>query len=169
MLPNQSRLGQDAGEMAALSAAARQPASSGTQALDLALGAAAALGPNVLDSLLSRAMELAAAMPSVIVALIVSRVAPDHVFLAVPVTLALLRGLETAKIVRADLKTLATTEFTVAGIKHYWTYLGKAEWDGAKVVAALTPLIEEHIRFWGTLPYKKYAFLNIVTTGGGGY
>jgi ABC-type dipeptide/oligopeptide/nickel transport system permease subunit len=80
----------------------------------LAFGAAAALGPKVLDSLLSRAMELAAALPSVIVALIVSRVAPDHVFLAVPVTLALLRGLETAKIVRADLKTLATTEFVLA-------------------------------------------------------
>ncbi len=63
---------------------------------------------------------------------------------------------------------LTTTEFTVGGIKHYWTYLGKAEWDGAKVATMLTPLIEEHLRFWGSLPYKKYAFLNIVTTGGGG-
>ena len=63
---------------------------------------------------------------------------------------------------------LSTTEFTVGGIKHYWTYLGKAEWDGAKVATAITPLIEEHIRFWGGLPYKKYAFLNIVTGGGGG-
>src|SRR5262245_42571780 len=32
----------------------------------------------------------------------------------------------------------------------------------------LTPLIEEHSRFCGSLPYKKYAFLNIVTGGGGG-
>lgn len=63
---------------------------------------------------------------------------------------------------------LSTTAFTVGGIKHYWTYLGKAEWDGAKVVTALTPLIEEHLRFWGSLPYQKYVFLNIVTTGGGG-
>jgi predicted metalloprotease with PDZ domain len=63
---------------------------------------------------------------------------------------------------------LASTPFVVGGIQHYWTYLGKAEWDGAKVAAALTPLIEEHIRFWGALPYKKYAFLNIVTGGGGG-
>lgn len=63
---------------------------------------------------------------------------------------------------------LSTTEFTVGGIKHYWTYLGKADWDGAKVVEMLTPLIQEHIRFWGRLPYKKYAFLNIVTGGGGG-
>ena len=63
---------------------------------------------------------------------------------------------------------LTSTEFTVDGIKHYWTYLGKAEWDGAKVVEMLTPLIQEHIHFWGALPYKKYAFLNIVTGGGGG-
>lgn len=62
---------------------------------------------------------------------------------------------------------LSNTEFTVGGIKHYWTYLGKAEWEGSKVAAAITPLIEEHIRFWGGLPYKKYAFLNIVTAGGG--
>ena len=63
---------------------------------------------------------------------------------------------------------LSSTEFSVGGIKHYWTYLGKADWEGAKVAAAITPLIEEHIRFWGGLPYKKYAFLNIVTGGGGG-
>ncbi|MEI6246763.1 MAG: hypothetical protein WCQ64_17185, partial [Acidobacteriota bacterium] len=62
----------------------------------------------------------------------------------------------------------AATPFTVGGIQHYWVYLGQAEWTGDKVAAAMTPLIEEHIRFWGSLPYKKYAFLNIVTGGGGG-
>jgi hypothetical protein len=51
---------------------------------------------------------------------------------------------------------MSTTEFTVGGAKHYWTYLGQAEWDGAKVAAAITPLIEEHVRFWGSLPFKKY-------------
>lgn len=63
---------------------------------------------------------------------------------------------------------LSITEFDVAGIKHYWTYLGQAEWDGAKAAAALRPLIEEHVRFWAGLPYRKYAFLNIVITGGTG-
>jgi predicted metalloprotease with PDZ domain len=59
---------------------------------------------------------------------------------------------------------LTTTEFTVGGIKHYWTYLEHADWDGGDVVKMLTPLIEEHIRFWHGLPYRKYVFLNIVTT-----
>jgi predicted metalloprotease with PDZ domain len=63
---------------------------------------------------------------------------------------------------------LSTTEFTVGGVKHYWVWLGQAEWAGDKVTVAMTPLIEEHLRFWGSLPYKKYAFLNIVTGGGGG-
>lgn len=63
---------------------------------------------------------------------------------------------------------LLVTPFSVAGIHHYWTYLGRAEWDGAKVAASLTPLIEEHVRFWGSLPFKKYAFLNIITEGGRG-
>jgi predicted metalloprotease with PDZ domain len=63
---------------------------------------------------------------------------------------------------------LVSTPFTAAGIAHYWTYLGRAEWDGAKIAATITPLIEEHARFWGGLPFTKYVFLNIVTGGGGG-
>ena len=63
---------------------------------------------------------------------------------------------------------LSTTEFVVDGIRHEWVWLGMADWAGDKVASALTPLIEEHVRFWGSLPYKKYAFLNIVTGGNGG-
>ena len=63
---------------------------------------------------------------------------------------------------------LTTTPFTVDRVQHYWTYLGHAEWQGEKAVAMLTPLIDEHVRFWGRLPYRKYVFLNIVTGGGGG-
>jgi predicted metalloprotease with PDZ domain len=63
---------------------------------------------------------------------------------------------------------LTTREFTVDGIRHEWTYLGHADWDGDKAVAMLKPLIDEHVRFWNGLPYKKYAFLNILISGGGG-
>jgi TonB family protein len=63
---------------------------------------------------------------------------------------------------------LSTTEFTVGGVRHYWVWLGHSEWPGEKVATELTPLIEEHIRFWGALPYQKYAFLDIITGGGGG-
>ncbi len=63
---------------------------------------------------------------------------------------------------------LTTTAFTVGGIRHDWTYLGHAEWAGDQAARMLTPLIQEHIRFWHGLPYKKYVFLNIVTDGRGG-
>ncbi|HTI37516.1 MAG TPA: hypothetical protein VL484_08170 [Vicinamibacterales bacterium] len=63
---------------------------------------------------------------------------------------------------------LTTTPFTVGGIRHYWTYLGHAEWDGHDAVQMLAPLIQEHIHFWRELPYRKYAFLNIVIDGRGG-
>jgi len=63
---------------------------------------------------------------------------------------------------------LTTTPFTVGTIQHYWTYLGQAEWDGRDAVRMLAPLIEEHVRFWRGLPYRKYVFLNIVTNGRGG-
>ena len=63
---------------------------------------------------------------------------------------------------------MSSADFTVGGARHSWVYLGKAEWDPAKAAAAMTPLVEEHLRFWGFLPFKKYVFLNIVTAGRGG-
>ena len=65
-------------------------------------------------------------------------------------------------------EVMSTAEFTVGGAKHYWTYLGAAEWEADRVAKTITPLIEEHVRFWGSLPFRKYVFLNIVTTGGSG-
>jgi predicted metalloprotease with PDZ domain len=63
---------------------------------------------------------------------------------------------------------MSSGEFTVGGAKHSWVYLGNAEWDAGKAALAMTPLVEEHLRFWGTLPFRKYVFLNILTGGSGG-
>ena len=79
----------------------------------LTVGALSALGPPVFDSLLSRAMEVASGMPSVVVAVVLSRIVETR-WLAIASTLALLRGLETAKVIRARLTTLDATEFVVA-------------------------------------------------------
>jgi predicted metalloprotease with PDZ domain len=62
---------------------------------------------------------------------------------------------------------LSAKRFAVGGVQHYWTYLGKAEWEAKQAVAMLTPLIAEHERFWRRLPYRKYVFLNIVNDGRG--
>src|SRR5262245_40241853 len=48
---------------------------------------------------------------------------------------------------------LSSTPFAVGGIQHYWTYLQNAEWTGAQVTTTITPLIQEHVRFWGSLPF----------------
>lgn len=63
---------------------------------------------------------------------------------------------------------MSSAEFVVGGNKHYWVYLGQAEWDAEKAAAAMTPLMQEHLRFWGKIPFNKYVFLNILTGGGGG-
>ncbi len=62
---------------------------------------------------------------------------------------------------------MSNGEFTVGGAKHSWVYLGQAEWDANKAAVEFTPLVEEHRRFWGSLPFTKYVFLNILTAGSG--
>ena len=63
---------------------------------------------------------------------------------------------------------MSSAELTVGGVRHRWTYLGDSEWGAAKAAEWVTPLIEEHLRFWGTLPLRNYTFLNIVTAAGPG-
>src|SRR6478672_9088722 len=63
---------------------------------------------------------------------------------------------------------LTSAEFTVGGVRHRWTYLGDSEWGAAKAAEWVTPLVEEHLRFWGSLPLRNYTFLNIVTAAGPG-
>ena len=65
----------------------------------------------------------------------------------------------------------AVHEFTVDGKKHYLVNVGEAGiFDGAKAAKDLETLVNAHRRMWGSLPYDKYVFLNMLTTlaGGGG-
>ena len=63
---------------------------------------------------------------------------------------------------------MSSAELTVGGVRHRWAYLGDAEWGADKAADWVKPLIEEHLRFWGTLPLRNYTFLNIVTAAGPG-
>jgi predicted metalloprotease with PDZ domain len=62
-------------------------------------------------------------------------------------------------------------EFTVDGKKHYLVNEGEAGlFDGARAAKDLEAIVQEQRRFWGSLPYDKYLFLNILTgneAGGG--
>lgn len=65
--------------------------------------------------------------------------------------------------------TLQRFPFTVAGSQHVLVDFGDVgDWDGAVAVKALQPILAEHARFIGLLPYDCYVFLNVFGPGGGG-
>src|SRR5262249_29295075 len=67
---------------------------------------------------------------------------------------------------------LAVADFDVGGSKHSVVAGGDTTlWDGKRAADDLKKIVEENQRFWGTLPFKKYAFLFSVRdkgAGGGG-
>jgi predicted metalloprotease with PDZ domain len=63
---------------------------------------------------------------------------------------------------------LSSASVTVGGVTHRWAELGDAAWSADSAAAWVTPLLEEHRRFWGSLPLRNYVFLNIVTRAGPG-
>jgi predicted metalloprotease with PDZ domain len=63
----------------------------------------------------------------------------------------------------------AVHEFEVDGKKHYLVNQGEAGvFDGARAARDLGKIVREHKRMWGSLPYDKYVFLNMITESGGG-
>ncbi len=63
----------------------------------------------------------------------------------------------------------AVYEFTVDDKQHFLVNIGEAGvFDGARAARDLETVVREHRRMWGTLPYDKYVFLNMLTGGGGG-
>jgi predicted metalloprotease with PDZ domain len=60
-------------------------------------------------------------------------------------------------------------EFTVDGKKHYLVNEGEGGvFDGARAAKDLEAVVREHRRMWGSLPYDKYLFLNLLVEAGGG-
>jgi predicted metalloprotease with PDZ domain len=63
----------------------------------------------------------------------------------------------------------AVYEFTVDNKKHYLVNEGEAGvFDGPRAAKDLEAMVREHRRMWGSLPYDKYLFLNLLTEAGGG-
>jgi predicted metalloprotease with PDZ domain len=63
----------------------------------------------------------------------------------------------------------AVYEFEVDGKKHYLVNEGEAGvWDGARAVRDVEKIVREAVRLWGSAPYEKYVFLNMITESGGG-
>ncbi len=64
---------------------------------------------------------------------------------------------------------LAIHEFDVDGSRHYLVDAGDVgQWDGERGAQDLKKLVREIRRFWGSLPYTRYVFLNVFRPGGGG-
>jgi predicted metalloprotease with PDZ domain len=63
----------------------------------------------------------------------------------------------------------AVHEFTVDGKKHYLVNQGEAGvFDGARAAKDVETIVREYRRMWGSLPYDRYLFLNMITEAGGG-
>jgi predicted metalloprotease with PDZ domain len=60
-------------------------------------------------------------------------------------------------------------EFTVAGKKHFLVNTpASPTFDGARAAKDLQRIVELDLKMWGSLPYDKYLFLNMITEAGGG-
>ncbi len=63
----------------------------------------------------------------------------------------------------------AVYEFTVDGKKHYLVNEGEGGvFDGARAAKDLEAIVREHRRMWGSLPYDRYVFLNVLSEASGG-
>ena len=69
-------------------------------------------------------------------------------------------------IVAGDMKVY---EFARGGKPHYLVNVNEnGSWDGARAVADVERIVAEHEKLWGSLPYDKYVFINMITEAGGG-
>jgi predicted metalloprotease with PDZ domain len=59
--------------------------------------------------------------------------------------------------------------FAVGGKPHFLVNVGEeGVWDGARSVADIARIVQTDLLMWGSLPYDKYIFFNILSGPGGG-
>ena len=65
--------------------------------------------------------------------------------------------------------TLAVREFVVDRSTHVVADAGQyAQWNSDRSAEQIEEMVKEVRRFWGSLPFKRYVFLNVFRQGGGG-
>ena len=63
----------------------------------------------------------------------------------------------------------AIYEFQVDGVAHYLVNEGEGDlWDGPRSARDVEAIVRAQKAFWGSLPYEKYVFFNLLTESGGG-
>lgn len=63
----------------------------------------------------------------------------------------------------------AVYRFEVDGIPHFLVNEGESGvWDGPRSAADAEKIVRRNLKMWGSLPYKKYVFLNMITEASGG-
>jgi predicted metalloprotease with PDZ domain len=59
-------------------------------------------------------------------------------------------------------------EFDVEGKPHYLVHQGDTSlWDGPRSVADVEKIVRQQLSMWGSLPYERYLFLNVLVDGAG--
>lgn len=60
-------------------------------------------------------------------------------------------------------------DFTLGGADHVLASLGDSSlWDTAKAAADVQKIVAQQQAFWGSVPYSRYCFLNVISEAGGG-
>lgn len=59
--------------------------------------------------------------------------------------------------------------FTVSGIEHQLVNVGESGyWDGTQAATDLKRVVQAHHDMWGSIPYDRYLFINMICEAGGG-
>jgi predicted metalloprotease with PDZ domain len=59
--------------------------------------------------------------------------------------------------------------FDVGAVPHQLVNIGEqGMWDGTKAASDLKKIVAAHQKMWGSVPYDRYLFLNVLSGGGGG-